>query len=272
MRAFAVRYGPAAVLAAAGVGIWELAVRAASVPSYILPPPTGVARAFADDGGLLADATWVTLREVLVGFAIAVAAGLAIAVVLHLSRHLRLALTPLLVASQTVPVVVLAPVLVFIMGYGIGPKLVIVALICFFPIVVNALDGLRSVDPELVTMMRTLHASRRAVLLRVELPSSLPLVFSGIRIAATYAAIGAVFGEWSGSTAGLGYVMLQATPALETERVLAAVVILSALSLGLFGAVTLAERVVAPWSRASDSLDSWDSWDSPRSSISARRP
>lgn len=143
----------------------------------------------------------------------------------------------------------LAPVLVFLMGYGIGPKLVIVALICFFPVVVNMLDGLRSVDPELVTMMQTLHASRRDVLVRVEFPAALPRLFSGMRIAATYATIGAVFGEWSGSTEGLGYVMLQATPSLETERVIAVVVILSIVSLALFAAVNLLERRFAPWAR-----------------------
>lgn len=249
MRRLPSAYGPALLIVAAAIGVWEAVVRAASVPSYILPPPSGVARAFDTDGALLARATWVTLQEVLAGFAAAVAAGIAIAVLLHFSAHLRRALTPLLVASQTVPVVVLAPVLVFLMGYGIGPKLVIVALICFFPVVVNMLDGLRSVDPELVTMMRTLHAGRRDVLRRVELPAALPRLFTGMRVAATYAAIGAVFGEWSGSTEGLGYVMLQATPSLETERVLAVVVILSALSLGLFAAVDLLERRFAPWAR-----------------------
>ena len=249
MRRLLSGYGAAALIVVAAIGVWEAVVRAASVPSYILPPPSGVARAFDTDRALLARATWVTLREVLAGFAIAVAAGIAIAVVLHCSGHLRRALTPLLVASQTVPVVVLAPVLVFLMGYGIGPKLVIVALICFFPVVVNMLDGLRSVDPELVTMMRTLHATRRGVLVRVELPAALPRLFSGLRIAATYAAIGAVFGEWSGSTEGLGYVMLQATPSLETERVIAVVVILSIVSLALFAAVDLLERRFAPWAR-----------------------
>lgn len=248
-RRLAVGYGPAVLIAAAAIGVWELVVRLADVPSYIVPPPSGVAQAFDRDAGLLAHATWITLQEVLAGFAIAVAGGIALAVLLHLSGHLRRALTPLLVASQTVPVIVLAPVLVFIMGYGIGPKLVIVALICFFPIAVNMLDGLRSVDPELALMLRTLHAGPRDVLLRVELPASLPRLFTGIRIAATYAAIGAVFGEWSGSNEGLGFVMLQATPSLETERVIAVVVVLSVLSLLLVGAVGLAERRFAGWGR-----------------------
>ena len=122
-----------------------------------------------------------------------------------------------------------------LLGYGILPKLVIVALICFFPIVVNGIDGLRSVDDELITMMRTLDASRWAILRRVEFPAALPSIFSGMRIAATFASIGAVFGEWSGSNQGLGYVMLAATPNLLTARIFAAIVLLTAIALVLFG-------------------------------------
>jgi putative hydroxymethylpyrimidine transport system permease protein len=183
----------------------------------------------------------------LLGFALAVAAGLLLAVALHLSGTLRRALYPLLISSQTIPVVVLAPVLVILLGFDLAPKLAIVALVCFFPIVVNTVDGLRSVDPELVRMMRTLDGSRWAILKRVELPWALPLAFSGMRVAATYAAIGAVFGEWAGSSAGLGYLMLQATPNLDTPRIFAAIVILTALSLGLFLLIRLVERRVVGW-------------------------
>jgi putative hydroxymethylpyrimidine transport system permease protein len=205
--------------------------------------------ALKDDWGLLSDNAWVTLEEVLLGFLLAVAIGLGMAVLLHLSGLLRRSVYPVLIASQTVPVVVLAPILVILLGYNIKPKLVIVALICFFPIVVNGVDGLRSVDPEYTRMMRTLDASRLSIFRRVEFPSALPSIFSGIRVAATYAAIGAVFGEWSGSTAGLGYVMQAATPSLATARILAAIVLLTAISLGLFGLVSLVQRFVIPWAR-----------------------
>jgi len=243
------RYGPALVLVLAGLAAWELAVRALHVPEYLLPAPSAVAADLREDGRLLLDSSWVTLREMALGFAIAVAAGLALALLLHLSGTLRQALYPILIGSQTVPVVVLAPILVILLGFDLAPKLVIVALICFFPIVVNGVDGLRSVDADLVRMMRTLDASRWALLKRVELPSALPPLFSGMRVAATYAAIGAVFGEWSGSSAGLGYVMLQATPNLDTPRIFAAVVILTLLSLALFLLVSLLERVLVPWAR-----------------------
>jgi len=244
-----IAYGPALLIVGASIGLWELLVRALHVPDYLLPTPSAVARDFATDHGVLLSATWVTLEEVLLGFGIAFAAGLALAIALHLSSVLRRALYPILIASQTIPIVVLAPILVILMGYNIKPKLVIVALICFFPIVVNGVDGFRSVDPEFVRMMRTLDASRLSIFRRIEFPTGLPLIFSGTRIAATYAAIGAIFGEWSGSTSGLGYVMLQATPNLETARVLAAVVILSAISLLLFLAVSLVERMAIPWAR-----------------------
>ncbi len=243
------RYGPSLVLALGAVGVWEVAVRGLRVPDYLLPAPSAVAADFAGDRRLLLDNSLVTLRELVLGFALAVAAGLALAVVLHLSGTLRRALYPILIGSQTVPVVVLAPVLVILLGFDLAPKLAIVALICFFPVVVNTVDGLRSVDEDLVRMMRTLDGSRWAIFKRVELPWALPLAFSGMRVAATYAAIGAVFGEWAGSSAGLGYLMLQATPNLDTPRIFAAIVILTLLSLALFLSVSLLERLLVPWAR-----------------------
>jgi putative hydroxymethylpyrimidine transport system permease protein len=237
------------VLLASMVGVWELVVRAAQVPDYLFPAPSAIAAALGSDRGLLASATLVTVREIVLGYLLAVALGLALAVLLHFSDALRRALLPILVLSQTVPTVLLAPLLAILLGYGITPKLVVVAIVCFFPIVVNAVDGLRSTDAELVQMMRTLHGSRLAIFRRVEIPGALPALFSGARIAATYAAVGAVFGEWAGSSAGLGFVMLQAQPALLTARIFAAVLILSALALALYAAVSLAERLLTPWSR-----------------------
>lgn len=238
---------PPLALLAAAVGVWELVVRAAHVPDYLFPAPSAVASSLADDAGLLGQATLVTLREVVLGFLLAVAVAVVIAVVLHFSAALRRALLPILVLSQTVPTVLLAPILVILLGYGIQPKLVVVAVVCFFPIVVNTVDGLRSADQELVRMMRTLHGGRLAIFRRVELPGALPAIFSGARVAATYAAVGAVFGEWAGSSAGLGFVILQAQPALETARIFAAVLVLSALALALYALVTFAERLLVPW-------------------------
>jgi putative hydroxymethylpyrimidine transport system permease protein len=243
------RYGPPLALLAAAVCAWEVIVRVRNVPDYLFPAPSAVAAAFGSDGTLLAHATWVTAREVVLGFALAIALALTIAVLIHFSALLRRALLPILVLSQTVPTVLLAPILVIVFGFGVAPKLIVVAIVCFFPIVVNAVDGLRSADAELVRMMRTLDANRLAIFRRVELPGALPAVFSGARVAATYAAVGAVFGEWSGSSAGLGFVVLQSQPSLDTARIFAAVLILSALALALYALVSLAERLLIPWHR-----------------------
>jgi putative hydroxymethylpyrimidine transport system permease protein len=238
---------PPLALLTVAVGVWELVVRAADVPDYLFPAPTAVAASLVDDAGLLGRATLVTVREIVLGYLLAVAAAIAIAVVLHVSAALRRALLPILVLSQTVPTVLLAPILAILLGYGIEPKLIVVAVVCFFPIVVNTVDGLRSADPELVRMMRTLHGGRLAIFRRVEFPGALPAIFSGARVAATYAAVGAVFAEWAGSSAGLGFVILQAEPALETARIFATVLVLSALALALYALVTLAERLLVPW-------------------------
>lgn len=241
------RFSPPLALLAAAVGLWELVVRTDDVPDYLFPAPSAVASSLGSDRALLAHATLVTVREIVLGYALAIGLALALAVVLHFSAALRRALLPLLVLSQTVPTVLLAPILAILLGYGIEPKLVVVAIVCFFPIVVNAVDGFRSTDPELVRMMRTLDGTRLAIFRRVELPGALPAIFSGARVAATYAAVGAVFGEWAGSSAGLGFVILQSQPALATARIFAAVLILSALALALYALVTLAERVLVPW-------------------------
>ncbi len=243
---------PLAVIAAA-IGLWELAARwdliaeALEIQPFLVPAPSDVAEALWRDRELLADNAWVTAQEVLLGFALALVAGIAFAVILHLSDVLRRAFYPLLMASQTVPVIAIAPILVVWLGYGLGPKLVIIALVCFFPITVNTLDGLRSVDPELPRMMRTLDAGRGQVLRRVELPSALPFLFSGAKIAAVVSVIGAVFGEWSGANQGLGHLILISQGQLQTSRVFAAVFVLSAIAITMFGLLSLLERHVAWW-------------------------
>ncbi len=251
-RSFLKRYGPAILIMIAGIGLWQLIIRLGHVPQYLIPAPSEVAADMKSDWPVLEPALLVTLREILLGFVISAAAGVGLAVLLHLSTTLRRAFYPILIGSQTVPIVVLAPILVILFGYGILPKLIIVALICFFPIVVNGVDGLRSVDDDLIRMMRTLHGTRWSIFRRVEFPAALPSIFSGMRIAATFAAIGAVFGEWSGSNQGLGYVMLAATPNLLTARIFAAIVFLTVVALALFGVVSLLERIFVPWAPKGD--------------------
>jgi putative hydroxymethylpyrimidine transport system permease protein len=235
---------------AAVIGAWEVLARAGTVENYLLPAPSEIARALYEDRSLLASDAWVTAREVLLGFGLALALGFAVAVALHLSPLLRRAFYPLVVASQAVPVIVIAPILVIWFGFGIVPKLIVIALICFFPIVVNTLDGLRSVDPAQVKMLRTMDASRVGVFRHVELPSALPYLFSGAKIAVAVAVIGAVFGELVGSDAGLGHAIQIGTAQLLTARVFAAVLILSLMAIALFALVAVLERLLIPWKGA----------------------
>ena len=199
------------------------------------------------DAGLLARNAGTTALESLVGFGLALMTAALLATALRFSPLLARSLWPLLVGSQTVPVPAIAPLLVLWLGYGIWPKVVVVALVCFFPVVVNAVDGLRSADPELLQALETLGADRGQLFWLVEVPGALPSLFTGIKTAAAYAVIGAVLGEWLGGVHGLGVVMIQASAELLTARVFAALVWLAALGLGFFGLATLAERWALPW-------------------------
>lgn len=229
--------------------VWQGVASLESVDDLTLASPVETWGALRDDWSLLIDNAGVTLVEVVLGLAISVAAGVLFAVAMHLVGPLRDAAYPLLVGSQAIPVVVLAPIFVLAFDYGIGPKLAIVALICFFPITVNLLDGLRSTPPELLKLMRSMGASRLRTLRSVELPASLPSLFSGLKVAATVSVIGAVFGEWAGADEGLGRLVLLGNTQLQTPRVYAGIVLLTLMAVGLFALVALAERVACPWNR-----------------------
>jgi NitT/TauT family transport system permease protein/putative hydroxymethylpyrimidine transport system permease protein len=243
---------PALVIAAL-LAAWQVAAStgviadALNLDPILVPSPLEVAEALWQNRSLLAENAWVTLKEVLLGFGCALVAGLAFAVVLHIFETMRRAFYPLIVASQTIPIVVIAPILVIWFGYGILPKLIIVALICFFPITVNALDGLRSVDPDATKMMRTLDASRWQTFRRVEAPTAIPAAFSGAKIAIAVAVIGAVFAELASPQAGLGRLIFQDSYQFETAREFASVFVLSAMAISLFGFLALAERRLVTW-------------------------
>ncbi len=243
------RYALSAALVVLFVLAWQGVASLESVDDLTLASPVETWDALREDWSLLWDNAWVTLVEVLLGLAIAVVAGVGLAVAMHLARPLRDAAYPLLVASQAIPIVVLAPIFVLAFDYGIGPKLAIVALICFFPITVNLLDGLRSVEPELLKLMKSFGASRLRTLRSVELPASLPFLFSGLKVAATVSVIGAVFGEWAGADEGLGRLVLLGNTQLQTPRVYAGIVILTLMAVALFCLMAVAERICCPWNR-----------------------
>ena len=248
-----IRVLPPLILAALIIGVWQVAAQTGfladtlGLDPLLVPSPSEIASSLVDDRAILFDNALVTLGEVLAGFGLALVLGAGAAVLLHLYEPIRQAAYPLVVASQTIPVIVIAPILVVWFGYGIGPKLAVIALICFFPITVNTLDGLRSVPRDLIDMMRSLDADRARILSDVELPSALPYLFSGAKIAVAVAVIGAVFGEWVGASSGLGYLMLQDNAQLETARLFASVFLLSVIALTLFGVVALLERAAIRW-------------------------
>jgi putative hydroxymethylpyrimidine transport system permease protein len=237
------------ILLALFVGGWELYTRVSDVDAFILPAPHEVAQSLYDDRSLLLSNLSVTAQEVGLGVVLALLVGGLLAFALHLSPPLRRAAYPLLVSSQAVPFVILAPLLVFWFGFSVFAKLAIVVIVCFFPVVVTTLDALRGVDPELLKLMRTLDASRWQTLRMVEAPAALPAALSGAKIAVAVAVIGAVFAEYTGSEKGLGHLLLTSTPQLETARAWAATVVLALFAVALFSALGMAQRVLVPWTR-----------------------
>jgi len=237
----------AGLLLLALLGVWEAYAQFGAVAPILLPAPSAILTALYDDRALLWSNFTVTATEIGVGMLIALVLGPACAVAIHLSRALRRALYPLLVGSQTIPIVLIAPLLVAWWGFGVGPKVAIVALVCFFPIVVPTLDALHRVDPDLRKLMRTFGASRWQTFRMVEAPAALPGLLTGAKLSVAVAAIGAVLAELAASDAGLGNLMIKAIPSFETARAFAAVLILSVFSVALFGLLALAERRLLPW-------------------------
>lgn len=237
----------AALLVLALLGAWEAYARLGDVDELLLPAPTQVAQALYEDRSLLADDLLVTGYEVLAGLATAALVGGVVAVTMHLYDPVRRAVLPLVIGSQAVPVPVIGALLLFVLGFGLAPKVFIVALVSFFPITINLHDGLRGADPDARKLLRSLGASRLQTLRLLEAPAALPAAFTGLKIAAAVAVIGAVFGEWTGSSEGLGHTVLVAGGQLETDRAFAATFLLFILAIALYGLFALLERRVVSW-------------------------
>jgi putative hydroxymethylpyrimidine transport system permease protein len=237
----------AAFLVLIALAAWEGVVRVGLVDSLLLPAPTEVATALYEDRDLLVPDLATTTWEVLAGLAAAIVIGAALAVGMHLSPVIRRALRPLVIGSQAVPVPVIAPLLILVLGFGLAPKVLLVALVCFFPVTINLYDGLRRVDPDARQVLRSFDATRWQTLRLLEAPGALPAAFTGLKVAAAVSVIGAVFAEWAGSDAGLGHALLTANGQLETARAFAATVLLFALAVALYGLFALIERRVVRW-------------------------
>ena len=238
---------PPAVFSVIFLAAWQAYAVVFDISDAALPTPTEIGAALWRERELLLDNTWITVQEILIGLALAIVVGVALGAVIRASRTVERAVYPWLVVSQLVPIPAIAPVFVIWFGFDLRPKVLVVALVSFFPIVVNTVDGLKAVEPELINLMRTLGASRRRIFLAAQLPAAMPFIFSGMKVAAAFSVIGAVFGEWVGSSEGLGYLILTLNNQTATDEVFAVVVVLAAIGIGLFGMISLAERLLLPW-------------------------
>jgi len=229
------------------IALWAFLCVYGNIPTVVLPTPDKVLFAFIARFDLIVEEGWVTLKETIYGFILALVIGIPMAVAVANSRALNLMFYPLLIGLQSVPKVALAPIILVWLGTGIESKLAIVWLVAFFPIIVDTVAGLRSTPRELLELARSLRATPMQIFLKVQLPAALPFIFTGAKVAITLAVIGAVIGEFVGSSEGLGFLLLSATSQLDSPLAFAALFALSFLGMFVYLLVELAERLAAPW-------------------------
>lgn len=242
-----VAYAPAALLLVALVLLWEGWVRVADTRPYILPAPSRIWDAFLQTRSTLPGHIRTTLTEALLGLAIGAFAGLVLAAALAVSPLVRRILYPILVLSQNVPMVVLAPLLIVWLGFGMAPKVVVVALITVFPVCLSTAEGLLGADRDMVDLVRSMGGRTWATLRFVRIPAAVPAFFGGLKIASAYAILGAVIGEWVGASSGLGIFITRAQTSFRVDRVFVAVIVVAVLSIALFAAVQALARLASPW-------------------------
>lgn len=229
--------------------VWQYLVIHLAIPEYILPKPTIILKTIWQDRDLLWPHLLITLKEVLLGFGLAFVVSMIFALLIAHVEIARRSLYPLLVASQTIPIIAVAPLFLIWFGYGIMPKVIVTALISFFPLTVNTVAGYWSVDPDLRTLFHSYHASRWQTFRKLSIPAALPNMMAGIKISVTLSVIGATIGEWVGSDKGLGYMIIQAQSQIQTPRLFAALALLSITGIGLFILTHFLEWLVMPWRR-----------------------
>jgi len=232
--------------------LWQITVVLSGVPPYILPAPYQVLIAIQEKWATLLTHAGTTLIEILCGLALGVLFGASSALIMTYFRPARRWLLPVLVISQSIPVFALAPILVLWLGYGLGSKIAMATLIIYFPVAATFHDGLRRTEPGWLNLAMTMNASPWAVLRHVRLPAALPTAASGIRVAAAVAPIGAVVGEWVGSSAGLGYLMLHANARMQTDVMFAALAVLSIMSVTIYFTLDYVLRRLTPWQADND--------------------
>lgn len=234
-------------LMAAVVMVWEIVIRLFNVPTFVLPAPTAIVRSLIDSRMQLLAATRFTAAEVMLGFVFASITGIVVALVIVRFERFGRALYPLIVLFQNVPKVALAPIFILWFGYDLAPKVLLIVVIAFFPVAIDMLAGLQSVEPSFVALMQSVGASKTKILLRVRIPHALPHLFAGLKVAITFSVIGAIVGEFAGANAGLGYVIQFASTQLDTPLIFSALLVVSVLGLAFYYVVEFAERLLVPW-------------------------
>ncbi|SEU24021.1 ABC transporter permease [Paenibacillus sp. NFR01] len=247
MRSYWKQIWPPLVAVILFVAGWQVAVSAFHIESWILPSPGEIGSEFSGNASGLWEHTAATLRLTLIGFPIGTGVGFIVALLLHLLPWLKRALYPLLILSQNVPSIALGPLLIIWFGFGLLPKIVLITLVCFFPVAVAAMGGLAQSDRVMMNYMKMAGASKWQIFAKLELPGSLPSLFSGLKISATYAVMGSVVAEWIGADKGIGYYMLLQKSAYRTDRMFVAIVIIVLLSLLLFALIALLEKWLVRW-------------------------
>lgn len=238
---------PAAAALLIAVALWLGISEGGLVPSFLLPSPIQVCRALVEDAPVLLENAGVTLLEAALGLGAGIAAALVLATAMHNVRLLYRALYPILVITQTIPTIALAPLLVLWMGFGMAPKITLVALTTFFPIAVNLLEGYASTDRAAADLLRSMGAGQRQIFWHLEFPSALSHFFSGLRVSASYAVVGAVISEWLGGSQGLGVYMTRVKKAYAFDKMFAVIIVIVVVSLLLMGLVTALRRRACPW-------------------------
>lgn len=243
------RFVPAAAVLAALTAFWQVYVKVTGMNSVILPAPTQVASTTWSHVGLLLSDMSVTLQAIILGFLLGVLIGMICGILIFESKVIDQALYPIVIASQAIPLFTLAPLLIIWFGFDLTPKVVMAALIVFFPICVNQVNGLRAADPGAVALLRSYGASERRIFRTVRFPTSVPLLLAGMQLGVTYAVIGAVLAEWLGANRGLGYRMVVANALSQTDLVFGAILVTALLSIVLFVLVRVIGDLVFPWQR-----------------------
>jgi NitT/TauT family transport system permease protein len=234
------------VVVVALIALWELATRLFSVPLFLLPPPSAIALSMQANAPVLLAAGWITTVEIVLGFVLSIAIGIPLALAIFLWPPFSRSVLPLLVSSQAMPKVAIAPLLLVWFGFGLLPKVLIAFLIAFFPVVINTAVGLASIEPEKIYLARSMGFGAVATFFKIRLPNALPAIFGGLKISITLAVVGAVVGEFVGGDAGLGYLLMTANGTMDTQLLFAGIVALTILGVALFMLVELAERLAVP--------------------------